>query len=308
MTTPSEPLRITADAYPALYVVADSGSVAGQRLYRRLVAIELALVLAGAGLATVGTFVPALQRVCVSLAAASLICAIAMKLLNRQSGSAQRWFDGRAVAETVKTQTWRYMMRVPPYGTEADADETFAADVMSAMRARPDLEQPLDRLPEDPRQISATMRAVRALPLEDRLGLYLEERLSDQARWYKARALANLAEGRRWFWLSLLAQVAAVVFAFLSLLWPEDAVATLISLGAALATAATAWGQLGRHDELSKSYALAYQELITIQTLAGTVVTDDGLDRLVTSGEGAISREHTMWMAKRADPSGPVGG
>jgi hypothetical protein len=308
VTTPSEPLRITADAYPALYVVADSGSVAGQRLYRRLVAVELALVLAGAGFATLGTFVPALQRICLWLAAASLIGAIAMKLINRQGGSYQRWFDGRAVAETVKTQTWRYMMRVPPYGTDANADESFAADVISAMRARPDLVQPLDRLPDDPRQISSTMRAVRALPLDARLQVYLAERLADQAKWYKARAIANLAQGRRWFWLSLLAQVAAVLFAFLSLLWPDDAVATLIALGAAVATAATAWGQLGRHDELSKSYALAYQELITIQALAGTAVTEDGLDRLVTSGESAISREHTMWMAKRADPTGPIGG
>ena len=37
-----EPVRITRDAYPALYQVADSSSVAGQRIYRRLVAAELA--------------------------------------------------------------------------------------------------------------------------------------------------------------------------------------------------------------------------------------------------------------------------
>ena len=44
----SEPVRITNDAYPALYQVADGSSVAGQRIYRRLVAAELAFVLAGA--------------------------------------------------------------------------------------------------------------------------------------------------------------------------------------------------------------------------------------------------------------------
>jgi len=41
-------VRITNDAYPALYQVADGSSVAGQRIYRRLVAAELAFVLAGA--------------------------------------------------------------------------------------------------------------------------------------------------------------------------------------------------------------------------------------------------------------------
>ena len=49
---------------------------------------------------------------------------------------------------------------------------------------------------------------------------------------------------------------------------------------------------------MHKSYALAYQELITIRGLADRVVTEADLDRLVTTGEAAISREHTMWMAK----------
>jgi len=307
VTAVSEPVRITNDAYPALYQVADGSSVAGQRIYRRLVAAELAFVLAGAAFAVLSAVVPTLQSLFLSLAAASLIGGIAMKLINRQSGSDQRWFDGRAVAETVKTQAWRYMMRVAPYSSDATADESFAGDVLGAMRARPALEQALDRLPEDPRQISSTMRAVRDLPLEGRLQLYLAERLSDQARWYKARAVENQVKGRRWFWLSLVSQVLAASFAFVGVLVPGEAVANVIGLCAAAAAAATAWGQLGRHDELSKSYALAYQELITIQSLAGSVATEQDLDRLVANGEGAISREHTMWMAKRLDSAGQLG-
>ncbi len=298
-------MRITRDTYPALYQVADSSSVAGQRSYRRLVAAELLCMLAGATFAVLGALVPALMPLLPSLAAASLIGAIAIKLINRQSGSDQRWFDGRAVAETVKTQTWRYMMHVAPYGNDAGADEAFAGDVLSAMRARPALEQPLDLLPENPRQISTVMGAVRASSLDARLQLYLKERLSDQAAWYKARAVANRVRGRRWFWLSLVSQVLAASFAFMSVLSESDAIATLIGLCASAAAAATAWGQLGRHDELSKSYALAYQELITIQTLAASVKTEEDLDRLVANGESAISREHTMWMAKR---TGSVGG
>ena len=152
-----------------------------------------------------------------------------------------------------------------------------------------------------PAEISSTMRAVRDLPLEGRLQLYLAERLSDQARWYKMRAVENQVKGRRWFWLSLVAQVLAASFAFVGVLLPGEAVVNVIGLCAAAAAAATAWAQLGRHDELSKSYALAYQELITIRSLAGSVATEQDLDRLVANGEGAISREHTMWMAKRLD-------
>jgi hypothetical protein len=70
----------------------------------------------------------------------------------------------------------------------------------------------------------------------------------------------------------------------------------------ALAAAFTAWTQLERNDELRQSYALANQELLSIKALAGTVDTEEGLAKLVSNGEGAISREHTMWIAKRGKP------
>jgi SMODS and SLOG-associating 2TM effector domain 1 len=70
----------------------------------------------------------------------------------------------------------------------------------------------------------------------------------------------------------------------------------------ALAAAFTAWTQLGRNDELSQSYALANQELLSIKALPGTVDTEQELVKVVRDGEGAISREHTMWIAKRGKP------
>ena len=53
---------------------------------------------------------------------------------------------------------------------------------------------------------------------------------------------------------------------------------------------------------MSKSYALANQELLSIKTMADTIDTEQELAKLVRDGEGAISREHTMWIAKRGEP------
>jgi hypothetical protein len=89
--------------------------------------------------------------------------------------------------------------------------------------------------------------------------------------------------------LALAVWRVAVPFAGLSLVGP------LLALAAAF----TAWTQLGRNDELSKSYALANQELLNIKALANTVETEQELAKVVRDGEGAISREHTMWIAKR---------
>ncbi len=77
---------------------------------------------------------------------------------------------------------------------------------------------------------------------------------------------------------------------------------TLSTFLVAVAAAFTAWAQIGRHDELRTSYALACQELLTIKSLAANVTTQEDLNNIVFDGEGAISREHTMWIAKRGEP------
>lgn len=69
-----------------------------------------------------------------------------------------------------------------------------------------------------------------------------------------------------------------------------------------MAAAFTAWTQLGRNDELRLSYAIANQELLSIKALAAVVDSEQELAKLVRDGEGAISREHTMWIAKRGKP------
>ena len=56
---------------------------------------------------------------------------------------------------------------------------------------------------------------------------------------------------------------------------------------------------------MSKSYALANQELLTIKRLADSVDSEEGLADRVRDGEGTIPREHTMWVAKRCEPLPP---
>lgn len=62
--------------------------------------------------------------------------------------------------------------------------------------------------------------------------------------------------------------------------------------------AATAVSQLNRNDELSRTYGLALQELSLIDGLAEGVETETQLTSIVTDVESAISREHTLWLAK----------
>lgn len=292
--------------YPALFQAADATSLAGQTRYKGLIAWELALLVTGAAFAALAT-VPALralalplQPVLPALTAFPFLGALAVKLANRQRSYDADWFDGRAVAETVKTQTWRYAMRVAPYDSEA-ADRDFGADLNVVSRARPSLIQGLDSLPERPRQISPRMRAVRNLPLGARREIYVRDRLENQAEWYRRKAIAHRRAARRWFWASLVTEALAALLAVLSVLTPQEIDDNVVGFLAAVAASFTAWSQVQRHDELTKSYAVACQELLGIVTMASDVMSEADLSALVRDGEAAISREHTMWVAKRSD-------
>ena len=56
---------------------------------------------------------------------------------------------------------------------------------------------------------------------------------------------------------------------------------------------------------MSRAYGLAHQELLAIASLCETITSEDELAAIVVDGEGAISREHTMWVAKQTAPSTP---
>src|SRR6185437_152798 len=119
--SPAEPEKIE---YPALYAASADAARRGQRNYKRLSAAELGLTL----LALIISFVAsvtillaaltagpreALDGGVVIVAALFFLLALMVKFLTRSSSYDDDWFNGRAIAETVKSTTWRYMMRVP---------------------------------------------------------------------------------------------------------------------------------------------------------------------------------------------------
>jgi hypothetical protein len=293
--------------YPALYYAADASSSGGQRRYKRLVRIELTALVVGAAIAALPTlpelgavFGPITSAV-PGLTAASFLLALGTRLANRQAAYDSDWFDGRAVAETVKSQAWLYMMRVTPYDV-VEADRMFANALTAVLHARPRLRRALDHGRSHPTQISGQMRAARIASLESRLDLYSRERLTQQADWYRTQAIANEHAATNWFRGTLAAEIAAAGMAVIAIFVPDAFAGSIMGFFAAVAAAFTASAQLGRHDELSKSYALACQELLVISSLTEGTADEARLSALVRDGEAAISREHTMWVMKRSEP------
>lgn len=168
--------------FPPLFVAADAASLWGQRWHRRIVAVNLALIVFGSVLAFVATLGGGTLRVVsAAISAAVMIVGVSTDRLHRRLGDDKSWFEGRAVAETVKSLAWRYMMRTPPFDGEAEADPAFAGALAEVEKEVPGTVAAGGGV--SPRsQITDRMREVRALDLPGRRAVYADERLADQMR------------------------------------------------------------------------------------------------------------------------------
>jgi hypothetical protein len=291
--------------YPPLYVTANRASHWGQRWHRRIISANLVLVIVGAVFSYIADAGDGTLRVVMaSLAAIFLITGMLPRKLHNRVRDDKHWFEGRAIAETVKSLTWRYMMRVPPFADDADAD---AALVSSLNEIRDDVTgvESITTATIDTDQITPRMREIRSLDLIARRDVYDRDRLSDQVSWYRQRSAANRQRGQLWSRVNVTSELAAIAAAIGVIFSPVPWV-NAVGVFAAVSVAATAWTQLGQHSLLTRSYALAATELERIQSLARAATTDDELRNAVLYGEGAISREHTLWTAKRSDTLAPV--
>jgi hypothetical protein len=70
-------------------------------------------------------------------------------------------------------------------------------------------------------------------------------------------------------------------------------------LFAAMANAFVAWPQVKQHESVAQAYAIATMDLGLIQEQGARIEGDAQLAAFVADAENAISREHTLWVARR---------
>lgn len=73
----------------------------------------------------------------------------------------------------------------------------------------------------------------------------------------------------------------------------------LTGLLTTIASSFIAWLQVKQHQELSQSYSIAAQELGLILEQGQHIHTEEDFCAFVSDSENAISREHTLWVARR---------
>jgi len=297
----SEKISIKDSDLPVLFQSADKASLNAQRKNIILVKVNLSLLCTAAFLPALTAFLDEYAVFIGVVSSIALIFSLFLTGVMRFAGLDQIWFGARAIAESVKTLAWRYMTCAEPYFnalSEHEVDLQFTSDLRKVLGERKYLSYSLGNTDTGGEQISEKMRQVRKRPVEERKKIYLTERIEDQKRWYSGKANYNKGAKDKWFFAIALSQIIAFLSIICFIRWPQF-VPNLTPFFAALAISFIAWLQIKQHQELAQSYNLASHELGFILAQERHVRTDEDLSNFVLDSENAISREHTLWIARR---------
>lgn len=280
--------------FPALHRSADGLSLASQRNFFRALRAHLVTLVVAALLSIIS--VPHWSIAALQLLV--LLGALGCSIYLFSTRPERLWYAGRAVAESIKTVTWRYVCRAEPFqNDDTSARSAFRQTLKAIIEQNREVCQALtEHL--DGAQITSVMEQMRARSLEERRATYAANRIGDQLTWYAKKAAFNRRMSQGFFWALIATNAVAVVFATLRMIyvdlsfWPTD---VFVSVAASLLS----WMQAKRFSELAASYALAAHEISLIKEQSLIPDTDEKFSLFVGDAENAFSREHTQWVARK---------
>jgi hypothetical protein len=284
-------------SYPALFRSADEASYQKQVIYLRLIGAEYSVLLLAAVLSLNVFAGPTFYLVYALVFVVLIVLLLTRTLLKPE----QDWYRCRALAESVKTLTWRYIMRAAPFG-----------DAPQLQGPREEFRNQLHRIFDENRataekiahnwsaddQITSEMDSVRSLDLNGRKRYYATERVDDQRKWYAREAAANKNSAKKWVAVGIGAYALAGVLALARIRFPEWQFWPVTPI-IVLASSVIGWMQVKKFNELGTAYTVAAHEIGLIRPKLDDVRTESELSDFVTDAELAFSREHTLWVARR---------
>lgn len=293
--------KITKEDLPALYRLADDKSIESQRYYILLFGINLVVLCLSSIIAAFN-----IQDWKIYIATGLFICFVfnliligAIKLFT----FSKNWYDARAVAESIKTLSWKYMIGGEPYPTsleQEDVDKKFIFVLQNILKETPDILALNKRTHGSEDNITPKMKQIRNLNLEERKEIYIQSRIEEQRKWYSTKAELNT--NMSWCIFGIVAVIIIIIcIIFWMFLKTPDIIITATQISTTAISSLIAWLQLKQYEQLSQSYTIAAYDLALIKESYQNVKTEEDFAKFVDDSENAISREHTLWLARKGN-------
>lgn len=230
-----------------------------------------------------------------------LIAGLIITLLLKFKKFEDVWYQGRALAESVKTLTWRFISCSEGFEVEKSIDDSkkhFLSKIEELQTQFKTYTQHFDSNTLLLPNITEEMVSLRSKSLDDRKNYYSKKRIGDQKNWYSTKAEYNRKKQNFWFIVVLVSQFLAICASLFLTLKPCSTW-NFVGLFTTIASVGVAWNQLKQHQDHKQAYITAAFELQLIDEKGASIKLEEEFSKYVLDSENAISREHTLWLVQK---------
>lgn len=214
------------------------------------------------------------------------------------------WYNARAVAESIKTISWRYAVRVEPFDGEGEGVDTLFIETMSKIVSMNNVfKAHIDATYISGPEISDSMKRIRDMDISQRRDYYHAFRVINQKEWYCNKSKYNKKMSKIFLGSLIVISFFIAIFVFIDIYLSGIGVSDIkfpIEILVSAITIIFTWMQTKKYKELENSYALTAYEIGVISSQNPSKCSgEEILNRYVMNAENAFSREHTQWLARK---------
>jgi len=287
--------------FPNYFIASDKASLDAQSTYVNYVKWDLIFMAVAAALSIYNYQEEKCKTIIYVISGILLLVATILSLVIKNKQYEDIWYRGRALAESCKTLTWRYITCSEYFEKElttAEAKMRFTERIKAIKDEFADLNKELSAELLALPIITSEMKTIRELQLEDRKKYYLLNRIDNQIDWYKRKATKNKDKYEYWFWAVIIAQILAIISIGYLIKFSECNF-NFVGLFSTLSACFFSWLQLKKYQENKEAYTTATFELNLIKQEGEEINSEEAFSKFVLDSENAMSREHTMWLAQK---------
>ena len=288
-----------AEFFPILFKIADEKSNSSQKKFINI-NLSILILLILSSLSSIFTEQISAPKPLIIFCTCCLILSTLLNLFILFFRPEKSWYEGRAIAESVKTLTWKLITGTAPFNlslSDKEYQSIFSENLKKIIGQKKDFFILIGKKYPNENMISDEMIEIRKSSFESRKKIYLEARIQNQIDWYSKNSKKNSKNKNITFIFMIGFQILGILFFILEL--NSLIKFSFTSIAITLTSIFLTWLQLKRFQELTESYAITAMELKFIKDKSRFVTNDNELAKYVDDSETAISREHTLWLARR---------
>ena len=287
--------------YPNYFVAGDTASKKAQFWYIRLFGLDLLLMVLSAILSVYNYQTDESKTIVYIISGLLLLGAMLISIFLKMKKYEDIWYRGRALAESSKTLTWRFIMTSEYFEnniSDEEADRRFIQRIREINNEFSDLNNVLSSTQLNLPIITGEMKRVRGLSLNDKKTYYLNNRIQNQIDWYSSKADDSKFKYDVWFFAIIILQFFALISIGFLIKCPSSDF-NFVGVFSTIAASGFSWLQVKKYQENKEAYTTANSELNLIKAEGSKNFSDNEFSEYVLDSENAMSREHTMWLAQK---------